>query len=213
MIRKKERQNTYFMGVQTVKLRMGNFEDHIEYGIYSYSLTIILSIGLAYAFIWPYELTVAVLPIALSATLLGSLTPDIDHHNSHPHKTLRFIVPTVSSGAVLAAIFLYFDELYAAINQYILISEPIVAFGGFLIALMVYGLIRHGIMAFRPSHRGVTHTHGFNLVSSLIVFFIIGIVFSASGLTDTILYSTTALISFAFAIGFLSHQYCDDMLF
>lgn len=201
------------MGIQTVTVPMGNFTDHIEYGVYSYSLTIIICIGLAYAFFWPYQLTVAIAPLALSATLLGSLTPDIDHHNSHPHKTLKFAVPATCAGTFLAAIFLYFDSIHSQVIQYLAIDAPIIGFIGFCISLGVYFGLRYGITVFRPSHRGVTHSHAFNLLTSTIVFGVVGVVFSAVGLTDTILYSTTALIAFAYAVGFMSHQFCDDMLF
>lgn len=192
---------------------MGNFEDHLQYGLLSLVITLSLTLGFAYLFIWPYQLALAFLPIAFGATIFGSLLPDIDHHNSRPYKTIQYVLP-LSAGAIsLASFWFYFTPLVTIVQQPTGVTEEVVAFGGFITSVIVTLLVRETISYLRPPHRGITHTISFTVgvavLTSGIAFFLL----QATDLTQSIIQSGSVVIGLAIAIGILSHLYCDNILF
>lgn len=192
---------------------MGNFEEHLQYGLLSLVITLSLTLGFAYLFIWPYQLALAFLPIAFGATIFGSLLPDIDHHNSRPYKTIQYVLPLSAGSISLASFWFYFQPVVTVIQPATGATEEMIAFGGFFTSVVITVLVRELIAYLRPPHRGITHTFSFTLgvaaFTSAITFFLL----QATDLTQTTIQSGSAVIGVAIAIGILSHLYCDDILF
>lgn len=191
---------------------MGNFEDHLQYGIFSLVITLSLTLGFAYLFFWPYQLAIAILPIAFSATVFGSLLPDVDHHNSRPYKTIQYVLPLSTGSITLAGVWFYFPELLSFIQQSLTAPDEAIAFGGFLTAVLVTILTREIIAYLRPPHRGITHTFSFTAGSALVTGGVAFALLQATDMPQLVIQSSSVLIGLAIAIGILSHLYCDDMI-
>lgn len=193
---------------------MGNFEDHIEYGVTAFLFTASLLFVFAYVNDWSYELLLSILPIAFGLTLFGAILPDIDHHNSRPFQTLRLILPTTIGIAVLASTAFQLETITRM--AVVLMGQPVdtvsIGIGAFGIAIAASILTHRAIGYFRPPHRGITHTHLFNVV----VFVLISLVSVVLVQPLSFELTETVVIGVAFgsatSIGILAHLRCDGIV-
>lgn len=121
---------------------MGNFKEHILFGI----ITALIAINLLPSNL---QLTTTEQLSTIIAVLAGSVMPDIDHKNSYVYRATR---ATLSTGSgIVALIILPFE-----ITQNFAVS--IVTF------VIVYALITKP----KIKHRGITHTITFMLATTAI---------------------------------------------
>ena len=192
---------------------MGNFEEHLQYGIAALLLTLLLTIGAAYTFLWPVEFLIAVLPLIFSITLLGAIIPDIDHHNSHPYKMLQKIVPITVGIISLGTFWIYHQSITIFIQTQVYQIEPFyIGVLEFLMAFVLTGTTRKIIAELRPPHRGITHSLPFILTAGVITSGISVITLEPLPLQYELLYSVSILLGVSMCVGIGSHLYCDDML-
>lgn len=193
---------------------MGNFEDHVEYGVTAFLFTASLLFVFAYINNWSYELLIAMLPIAFGLTLLGSILPDIDHHNSRPFQMLRLILPTSIGIAVLVSIAFQLETVQqlTVVLMGRSVETVVIGIGAFGIASTASVLTHRAIGHFRPPHRGITHTHLFNAIVFLVTS-IVGVLLVqplSFELAETIVIGVA--FGSAVSIGVLAHLRCDGIV-
>ena len=117
---------------------MGNFKEHILFGIITSLITIHLL---------PYELQLTKIEqlTTIIAILIGSVMPDIDHKNSYVYRATR---ATLSTGS--------------ALTVFIIIPFEIVQ--NFAISIITFIGVFAIITKPKIKHRGITHTLTFLLV-------------------------------------------------
>lgn len=178
---------------------MGNFQDHMRYGVGSY-------------------VTVFGCLFALPFVIGGAAFPDIDHHASKPHKWLRSGV-FVSTTLISAFLFVSEGSFYS-----LTLAEGVktasgapLSDGALSLIIIGVGALIVGVVAeyavgfFKPVHRGVTHT----LTTGGLVSAILG---GAVALGLTLVFPDVSLLlgavaGMSFFIGFLSHLQCDGLFF
>lgn len=193
-------------------LLMGNFEDHIKYGIYAFPLTLLTLISIAYFTTVPHTITVSLIPIALLATLIGAVFPDIDHHNSYPFQALKRYLPLAISGSFLAVYATQITTIHTTIPTYPNKSVTLTAFFGFIAAVFLLGLVRKGITAARPPHRGITHSKPFTAVTTVLISGVAYAAFTTTNIPSFAVHTGSITTALSFAIGMLAHFACDDIL-
>lgn len=200
--------------VRLKTLDMGNFEEHVEYGLGAFLITASLLFVFAYIQNWSYGLLVGLLPIAFGLTLFGSLLPDIDHHNSRPFQTLRLVLPASVAIAVLAGVSFRVSMLQTLIETAFQVetTQFIIALSGFILALVCAGVTRWAIAHFRPPHRGITHTHAFNMFVFLISVLVFGVLLNplTYGMIETVVIAVA--MGASVSVGVLAHLRCDGIV-
>lgn len=191
---------------------MGNFEEHLQYGILSVILTFLLVFAIGYAFVWPYQFAFGLLPIAIGFTIFGSLLPDIDHHNSRPYKTVQTVIPVTIGVISLGFLWLYFPEINQQLYKIWNPNRQLVALFGFILAISSVPLTKLFIEYLRPPHRGITHTLTFTVSIAILTFILTCGLFTLLDMSVSLILSGAFVLASSIAIGILSHLYCDDMI-
>lgn len=191
---------------------MGNFEEHMGYGIAAHLL---VSLGLVmgvYSSLIPFALAVVGV-LSLPVTLAGAAFPDIDHPSSKPNRMFRKIL--IGAGTLVTA---YVFGLYGFLHVY----ESLQAMGVGEVALPTTTVVTVGVAVaggvgtrtlfdqLRPPHRGMTHRLPVGLAVAL------GIGTLAWALGAVAGFSAPAIVALPvfglFLAGVVSHLACDGVL-
>lgn len=191
---------------------MGNFEDHIKYGIYAYPLTLALVISIAYFTSWSYTVTISILPIALLTTLIGAVLPDIDHHNSYPYQAVKRYLPLVISSGFLLLYTAQITTIHTILPSHQYKTITTTAFIGFIISIVLLFSSRKGISIARPPHRGITHSKLFLAATAILTVIITYASLSTTTLPTSTQQTSSISTALSFTIGMLAHHACDDIL-
>lgn len=191
---------------------MGNFDDHMRYGAFSYLLVLIAFMAVSFRF---EVLVLGALAsgLALPFTFLGAAFPDVDHHSSKPHRWLRqFVFVSVS---LVAGYFFVFEtrsnfvELAARVEAP-LENEALALIGAVVSAFLVGGIGFLLIGVLRPKHRGITHTLRTGFVMSSLAG--AGSWYAAFLVVPEFAFVLGGGAFVGFFFGFLSHLQCDGLL-
>ncbi len=190
---------------------MGGFNTHIKYGWKTHTLTTIILTPIYFQI--SFELIIALIGISIPITLLGSIIPDIDHPSS---KTYRIFKYTLLCFTIIITSILLQPYQNTITNIYLLIINEIYAI---TIPITIATIsILNGIIItkifekIRPPHRGITHNKTFGLTISIILLIITYILFNTIQYQEYNIIISSILSIYLFA-GFLSHLYCDKILF
>lgn len=191
---------------------MGNFDEHIEYGLLGSFVMIFVLIAAGYISNMPFQIVTIFLPLVFGITVIGSLLPDIDHHNSYPFQILLRLVPMAVTVSILFVYFYIHTTVFSIVTEYIIIPEFVFVLFVFTLSLGIFMCIRALLKMFRPKHRGITHQLEFAIVLSVLfgVFVYQILQFQAFQFTEQIF--GASVLSFALLIGIGSHLYCDEMI-
>jgi len=202
---------------------MGNFEDHMRYGVGAYLLVVgVGGILTGYSVYKGMDVGVDGLVLWASASvlgfpfaLLGAGFPDIDHGDAKPH---RYLKKWLSVGAaVVAGYLLFVSEATATVGGEVArevgveVPETGVALAGAVVGGVLAGVgARLAVDFLKPKHRGVTHTLGAGFVVAALVGGVSGY---AGGLVAPPLRAFVGgICATSFFVGFLSHLQCDGLL-
>ena len=192
---------------------MGNFDDHMRYGV---AVHVLVSVGV-------FAVTVTTgLPVYMALfafvllpfTLIGAMFPDIDHPSSKPNRFFRrllFLVMTVVGAGVIGGVgfFPIYDVVVENIGEAGVLPVTVS-----VITVLGIGVGLGSVTAFkfmRPPHRGMTHRVPIGvLVSGVVALVLVG-GFSLMGV-GTIAVVSGGLAAALFFAGFMSHLLCDGVL-
>lgn len=192
---------------------MGNFDEHVQYGVGAHVAAILGVTTATLTTAFPVELA-ALAILSFPLTMIGATLPDIDHHASKPNKIFRkflFVIGALLGGYIGGAFVIpkllgvFIESNIPTGTRLPLATAVIVGFS------LIAGLgVEYGYKFVRPRHRGITHRapFGFGLASifSLLSWGLLdamNLAFAVSG---------GVLVGILFLTGFFSHLACDGVL-
>lgn len=191
---------------------MGNFDEHMRYGVAIHVLVSLGFFGFALVSSLPVYLALFAF-VLLPVTLAGAMFPDIDHPASKPNRFFRrllFLLMTVVGAGVVGGV--GFFSVYELIVEQVgaegalPLTLSVITTAGILVGFGSVGLFNR----LRPPHRGMTHRVPIGAVVTAILVLVLAGGFSLVGLTTALWLG--AISGGMFFAGFLSHLLCDGVL-
>lgn len=180
---------------------MGGFNRHITVGWFCHFILSSFTFFLLALSGYSASTIITIISISLPVTLIASVLPDIDHHNSITNKVSKYVI--FVSVLISVALILSLNSERIMINITI-INKPIFVFLTVITSIVISVLTVAIFNTYRPSHRGLTHRTSASIIISGAIFVTVWYI------SDNILLS--AIVSGFCLSGYVSHLLIDKCI-